>query len=86
MTDNRSSKPVKKFNAGGVQAAVWENTRERDGDEIVAYSVTLDKRYKAADGTWQSTTTLQTADLPKAVLVLQKAYEFAYGLAGGESP
>lgn len=65
--------PVKKFSAGGVSAAVWEN-ESKDGQ--VFYSVTLDRRYKDANEEWKSSGSLRQNDLPKAVLVLQKAYEY----------
>lgn len=65
--------PVKKFSVGGIQVAVWEN----DGKEgRKFYNATFDRRYKDKDGKWQSTSSLGANDLPKAILALQKAYEF----------
>ena len=67
------SLPVKKFSVGGVQTAVWEN----DGKEgRKFYSVSFDRRYKDKNDEWKSTTSLKANDLPKAILALQKAYEF----------
>ena len=72
MADN---KPVKKFQAGGVSCAVWEN--QGNGDNQSAYlTVTIDRRYKDKDGEWQSTSALRQNDVPKGLLVLQKAYDF----------
>ena len=64
--------PIAKFSAGGMQAAVWEN----EGKDGSMYgTVTMDKRYKSGEE-WKSTKSLRVNDLPKAILVLQKAYEF----------
>jgi len=74
---NGNTKPRKKFQAGAVHAAVWQNTRSlANGREVPVMSVTLDRHYKDGDGKWQSTESLQTNDLPKAMLVLSKAYDY----------
>ena len=65
--------PIKKIQSGTIQAAVWRNN-SKEGNEF--FSVSLDKRYKDAKGEWQSSSSFKPNDLPKAVLVLQKAYEF----------
>ena len=67
------SLPVKKFSVGGVQAAVWEN-EGKEGRSF--YSVSFDRRYKDKNDEWKSTSSLKANDLPKAILALQKAYEF----------
>lgn len=67
------SAPVKKFSAGGVQIAIWEN----EGAEGRTYNtVSIDRRYKNKDGEWKSSSSLKLNDIPKAVLALQKAYEY----------
>jgi len=69
--------PLKKFIAGAVSAAVWENKANlKDGRQIESLSVTIDRRYKDNDGSWQSSGSLKLNDLPKAILVLSKAYEY----------
>lgn len=75
----RASPPLKKFRAGAVCATVWNNpTKDGEG----AYkSISLERGYKDKEGAWHNTGSLRTADLPKATLVLQKAYEY---LAMGE--
>jgi hypothetical protein len=65
--------PAKKFAAGGIQVAIWEN-KGREGNNY--YTVSFDKRYKDKEGNWKSTTSLKANDLPKAVLALEKAFEF----------
>ena len=66
--------PVKKFRVGAVSCAVWQNDG-KDGSKF--FSVTMERRYKDKEGNWKSTNSLGVNDLPKAVLVLQKAFEFA---------
>jgi len=65
--------PVAKFVAGGVRAMVWVNEIANGGK---FKSVTLERGYKKKDESWGSTTSLRANDLPKAILVLKKAYEY----------
>ena len=77
MTNGRDNKPVKKFQAGAISAALWPNKMTlKDGRQIETLSVTLDRRYRDSDGEWKSSGSLKEADIPKAMLVLAKAYEF----------
>ncbi|MBW2990175.1 hypothetical protein KY348_00550 [Candidatus Woesearchaeota archaeon] len=69
--------PVKKFKAGAISATIWENqAQNKQGEEVTYNSVSFDRTYKDANGEWQKTNSLRTSDLPKAALVLNKAYEF----------
>ena len=69
------SNPVKKFQAGAISVAVWEN--ESSTPEAPAYqTVSLQKRFKDKNNEWKSSNSLRVSDLPKAILALQKAYEF----------
>ena len=69
-------KPEKKFRAGAVCATVWMNEgTSKDGQPTQFASVSFDKSYKDKDGTWKSTKNLNVQDLPKAALVITKAYE-----------
>ena len=68
--------PEKKFSTGVITATVWQNQGKGRNGEAVAYrTVSLQRRYKDKQGNWQSTTTLRVNDLPRASLVLDKAYE-----------
>jgi len=67
--------PEKKFRAGAISATVWKNHGVKDG-EIQDYStITFERSYKDKEGKWQSTNSLRVNDLPKAAVVIQKAYE-----------
>ena len=77
MTDGKN-KPIKKFRAGVLSVAVWENTgtSKRTGEPVKFNTITTDRRYKDKEGEWKSTRTLRINDMPKMILLLQKAYEY----------
>lgn len=69
--------PEKKFRASPVTATVWANeVRTKEGETRMYRTISLERVYKDKDGSWKSTTSLRTNDLPKAVLVLNKAFEY----------
>ncbi|MBT4820311.1 MAG: hypothetical protein HOJ57_28600 [Lentisphaerae bacterium] len=69
--------PVTKFVAGGVSAALWRNTLKlRNGQEIETLSASLERRYKDQNGDWKSSGSFGSNDIPKAMLVLSKAYDY----------
>ncbi len=69
--------PEKRFSTGVVTATVWQNAGKGRSGEIVSYrTVSLQRRYKDKNGIWQSASSFRVNDLPKAALVLQKAYEY----------
>lgn len=75
--ENMNNAPEKKFSTGSIVAAVWSNkARTKSGEETEFKTVTLQRRYKDKDGKWKSSSSLRLNDLPKAVMVLNKAYEY----------
>ena len=69
--------PEKKFKAGPVTATIWKNQVTRaNGEKAEFYTVTLERSYKDKDDKWQKTNSLRINDLPKADLILSKAYEY----------
>ncbi len=69
--------PERKFRAGPVSATIWQNAGRGSAGEPVTYkTVSLQRVYKDKNGAWQSTNSLRLADIPKAAVVLQKAYEY----------
>ena len=69
--------PEKKFSTGAIIATVWQNQgKGRNGEATDYRTVSFQRRYKDIDGTWKSTNSLRLNDLPRASLVLQKAYEY----------
>ncbi len=76
MNESRNV-PEKKFSTGVITATVWQNQGKGRNGEIVGYrTVSLQRRYKDKNGAWQTANSLRVNDLPKASLVLQKAYEY----------
>jgi len=69
--------PEKKFRAGAVSATVWANRGQNQQGEPTEYkTISLERNYTDKEGKWQSTNSFRVNDLPKAKLVLEKAYEF----------
>ena len=67
-------KPEQKFQAGGIEASIFENEIQHNGKTVKVKKVAFQKRYKSAEG-WKSTYSLDINNIPKAILVLSKAYE-----------
>ncbi len=69
--------PEKKYRAGAISATVWKNKGQRpNGEESEYRTISIERSYTDKEGQWQSTNSLRVNDLPKATVVLQKAYEF----------
>lgn len=68
--------PEKKFIAGSVSATVWLNSIMKNGSSIQLRTISLQKSYKDKDGQWKNAQSLHVNDIPKAKLVLDKAYEY----------
>ena len=64
------------FRHGLCSASIYENEFNRDGEKLTVRSVSFQRSYLDKDGNWQRTNSLKVNDIPKAVLVLNKAYEF----------
>ena len=75
---NTGNQPEKKFSTGAISATVWKNqaTSKKTGEAVEFKTITLQRRYLDKDGKWQSSGSFRVTDLPKASLVLQKAYEY----------
>ncbi|MCX5799756.1 MAG: hypothetical protein NTU90_09400 [Proteobacteria bacterium] len=71
------SKPETVFKVGAVRAAVFRNTIEKNGHSIKVPTVVIEVRYKdKTPNQWKGTNSLSINDLPKAILALQKAFEY----------
>jgi hypothetical protein len=70
------AKPEKKFRCGAVEAAVFVNKIDKDGQILRLKKVSIQKRYKDADGNWNSTNSYDANDLPKLKLVADEAYRY----------
>ena len=72
-----TNKPEQSYAAGGVRLAIWKNTaKTKAGQDAEYFTVKLERRYKDQNDAWQSTTALHVNDVPKARLLLEKAYAY----------
>ncbi len=69
-------KPEIVFKVGAVRASIFRNTIEKNGKLIPLPKVAIEVRYKDKTGQWNGTNSLSLNDLPKAILALQKAFEY----------
>jgi len=70
------AQPEKVFKIGVVRASVFRNNIVKAGQSISLPKVVIEVRYKDKAGNWQGTNSLSVNDLPKAILALQKAFEY----------
>ena len=70
------SKPEITFKVGAVRASVFRNVIVKNGQSIPLPKVVIEVRYKDKTGQWNGTNSLSINDLPKAILALQKAFEY----------
>jgi len=70
------SKPETVFKVGAVRASVFRNVIEKNGQTIPLPKVIIEVRYKDKTGQWNGTNSLSLNEIPKAILALQKAFEY----------
>jgi len=70
------AKPEITFKVGAVRASIFRNVIASNGHLIPLPKVVIEVRYKDKTGQWNGTNSLSLNDLPKAVLALQKAFEY----------
>ena len=76
QTNTSGKQPEKKFKAGAISATVWMNEAVNAKGEVNSYAtISLQRTYKDKNDEWQHTNSMRVTDLPKAALVLNKAYE-----------
>ena len=72
----RNSKPEKIIMVGPCRVSVFRNRCMKDDKEIEIPKVVLEVRYKDKQGRWRGTQSMTIRELPKAILALQKAYDY----------
>jgi len=72
----QNTKPIKNFRAGSIQASIWRKEVEKHGRAVAQFSVRVQKRFRKEDGSYENTDYFFPDDLPRLVLVAQKAYEY----------
>ncbi|MFT4312892.1 MAG: hypothetical protein ACMXYA_00625 [Candidatus Woesearchaeota archaeon] len=76
IAQQTQSSITKRFSAGSISATIWSNEKYVNGQQVTLHSISLQRSYKDKDGSWKNSANMRFADLPKAQLVLDKAYEF----------
>lgn len=85
--DKETNQPEKRFSTGVVSATVWKNQgKTKAGEETSYNTISLQRRYRDKNDEWQSTNSFRINDLPKAMLVLNKAYEYLVLREQAEGP
>ena len=67
--------PEASFRYGACSASVFVNeARRADGTVFTVRRVTLQRSYQDEQGRWQTTSTFDVNDVPKAIAALEDAY------------
>ena len=74
--NSHTNTPEKRFSTGAVSATVWRNMGVGKNGPVEFRTVSFQRSYKDKEDKWQHTSSLRLHDIPKATLVLQKAFEF----------
>lgn len=68
--------PEIKFSTGVISATIWKNIgNSKNGETTEFRTISLQRRYTDKTGEWKSTNNMRINDVPKAIVVLQQAYE-----------
>ena len=70
-----NNEPIKKFQAGQVTCAVWENGVTVNGHPQTILKATVGRRFRDKDGQWKTSQSFSRNEIPLAIYVLQKAFE-----------
>ena len=77
MTEQQGNPPVKEFRAGRVKTAIWRKEVQQEDRTVVQHSVKVQNSYCDKEtGEWKTTDYFYPQDLPKLILVAQKAFEY----------
>ncbi|MDD5676994.1 MAG: hypothetical protein PHW60_03255 [Kiritimatiellae bacterium] len=73
----RNNPPEKIIMVGPCRVSIFRNlVTMKDGQEIEIPKVVLEVRYRDKDGRWRGTQGMSIREIPKAILALQKAFEY----------
>jgi hypothetical protein len=70
-----NNEPIRKFQAGQVTCALWDNVVMVKGKPVTMTKATVDRRYQGNDGTWKTSQSFSRNEIPLAIYVLSKAFE-----------
>ena len=72
----RNNPPEKIIMVGPCRVSIFRNLVVKDGQEIEIPKVVLEIRYRDKQGLWRSASALSPREIPKAILALQKAFDY----------
>lgn len=75
-----ANRPIKKWRSGNFEVAIWLNERVSGDAKVEFKTASLTRNWKRKDeDTWRSDViNLRRMDIPKALILLQKAQEELY--------
>ena len=81
---SQDATPLATFRFENVSAALFtKQVKTQGGNTVDVFHVSLRTSYKAADGEWKYTHSLNRGDLLPAALSLMKCYDFITDAKGG---
>ena len=69
------AKPIKKFQAGQVSCALWENEISVNGQVKTLLKASVNRRYKDKDGSWKSSGSFSRNEVALAIYCLMQAFK-----------
>ncbi len=72
----RNTSPEKIIMIGSCRVSIFRNLVWVEGKEIEIPKLVLEVRYKDKHGHWCGTPAISLRELPKAILALQKAFDY----------
>jgi hypothetical protein len=71
--------PIKKYSAGSISCALWENEAQVNGRSVGILRATVERRYKDKDGSWKSSGSFSRNEIPLVVFCLVRAFAAMVG-------
>jgi hypothetical protein len=71
--------PVKKYSAGSISCALWENEAQVNGRTVGILRATVERRYKDKEGTWKSSGSFSRNEIPLVIHCLLQAFAAMVG-------
>lgn len=75
MSTKESKRPVKRIVKGGIEVPIWRNESSEYG---IFHTATISRNYRASDGNWASTKSLDRDSLLVAAEALREASAWIY--------
>jgi hypothetical protein len=69
-----TKQPIRRFRAGAVSCAIWENEIVVNGQTKPLLKATVDRRFKDRNGEWKSSQSFSRTEIPLAIYCLTKAF------------